>query len=58
MRPQRKEEKYFVLSGGAVIGSTFYRNVFLDKNKRFFKRPLPTKIILRRQCMKAIIWKK
>jgi hypothetical protein len=55
--PERRREIFF-LSGGAVIGSTFYRNVFLDKNKRFFKQPLPTKIILRRQCMKAIIWKK
>jgi hypothetical protein len=58
MRPQREEEKYFVLSGGAVIGSSFYRNVFLDRNKRFFRRPLPTKIVFRKQFTKTIIWKK
>ena len=39
MPPEREEGKYFVLSGRAVIGSTFYRNVFLKINKRFVRRP-------------------
>jgi hypothetical protein len=58
MHPHKKEGKCLVPSGGAVIGSSFYRKVFLNKNKRLVRQPLPTKIILRRQYMKTIIWKK
>jgi hypothetical protein len=55
MRPQREEEQCCVLSGGAIIGSSFYRNISLNKkrnkNKKVFQAALVNK-----NCIKQTMY--
>jgi hypothetical protein len=54
MRPQREEEQCCVLSGGAIIGSSFYRNISLNKqtkNKKVLQAALVNK-----NCIKKTMY--